>query len=380
VVESEALITEIGAAAGDGGAVKVFEMTPAASSFEVANAVERDQPEVLFVEFARLAKPAAEWLTDVRRGSDMPLVIAVHPTVDPAEMISALRAGASEFLSLPIFPAIYDAMERIGVLLESRRSATVESGRIIGVVSSKGGCGATSVACYLSAAIQIAEPRSRILVADMDYQSPGASQVFRKQPASNAGAAFESVRRLSSMSWREFVTPVRNGIDLLASPTDNAAGNIPELPEQWRMESLFRFISRHYNWVLVDLGRHLNPANWTALQQIQDLVVVTLPDVLALYQTRSILQTLTVRGFDKSHVKLILNRNSAAPADFWVESIQQMFEMSVFGVIPEDDATINKLSADQFEFPGDTSFGRSISKIAAKLVKPNGQNPARRAA
>jgi pilus assembly protein CpaE len=295
-------------------------------------------------------------------------------------MISALRAGASEFLSLPVRPAIYEAMERIAVLLESRRNATMENGRIAGVLSAKGGCGATSIACHLGAALQVAVPRTRVLVADLDYQSPGTIGVFCANPRSHAGEAFDAVRRLSSNAWKEFVTPIVPGVDLLASPADTESSNIPGLPEQWRVESLFRFIARQYNWVLVDLGRHLNPSNWTLLQHIEELFVITAPDVLALYQTRSVLQTLSSRGFDKSRVKIVLNRNQTSPADFWVESIEQMFEMSVFGVIPNDEATFDKLTRDRFEFPVDTPFGRALTKIAGRLVKPQGGSPTRRAA
>ena len=303
------------------------------------------------------------------------------------------------FCRLPVNPAIYEAMERIGALLESRRTATMERGRIAGVLSAKGGCGATSIACYLSAALAAAtatRPRTRVLVADLDYQSPGARGVFRVQPRAHAGDAFDAVRRLSSNAWREFATPVATGVDLLASPLDslNAApsnaspsdssmtpanGNAAALPEQWRVESLFRFIGRQYNWMLVDLGRHLNPANWALLQNIEELAVVTAPDVLALYQTRSILQTLSNRGFDKSRIKIILNRNLSSPQDFWVESIEQMFEMSVFGVIPNDDAAFEKLPPDRFEFPADTPFGRAVTKIAARLSSTGGPGSARKA-
>src|SRR5206468_3081803 len=122
-------------------------------------------------------------------------------------------------------------------------------------------------------------------------------------------------------------------------------------------------------------GRHLNPSNWTLLQHIEELFVVTAPDVLALYQTRSVLQTLTSRGFDKSRVKIILNRNQTSPADFWVERIEQMFEMSVFGVIPNDETTIGKLARDRFEFPADTSFGRAIMKMAVRLNKAGNAGP-----
>src|SRR6185312_497400 len=299
VVDAPELQTEIEASIAETGGSKVFEFNASAPSFEVANAVDRERPDLLFVELARTSKPAAEWIADIRNGEEGPVIVAVHPNAEPAEMIAALRAGASEFLSLPVRPVIYEALDRIGTLLESRRTALLETGRIAGVLSAKGGCGATSVACHLGAALAHTGQSIRVLVADLDYQSPGARSVFRANPRAHAGDAFEAVRRLSSTAWREFVTPISNGVDLLASPAAVIV-NIPaEPPEPWRIESLFRFAVRQYNWILVDLGRHLNPANWSLLQNIDQLFLVTAPDVLALYQTRSVLQTLSSRGFEK---------------------------------------------------------------------------------
>jgi pilus assembly protein CpaE len=376
VLETPELVSEVASALAEASALTVFEFQASASPFEVANAVHREKPDLLFVELARTSKPAAEWIADVRQGEESPLIVAVHPMAEPAEMISALRAGASEFLSLPVRPSIFEAMERIGALLESRRNAMTEQGKIAGVLSAKGGCGATTIACHLGVALQIASASSRILVADLDYQSPGARGVCRinpegADPNANAGEAFDAVRRLNTNAWRQFVTPFANGVDLLASPADMMSSAPPIPPEQWRVESLFRFVNRQYSWVLADLGRHLNPSNWALLQNIDELFIVTAPDVLALYQTRSVLQTLSNRGFDKGRVKLILNRNLNSRHDFWIESIQKMFEMSVFGVIPNDEAAFEKLPRDRFEFPAETPFGRAVTKIAARLVVPN---------
>ncbi len=110
VLEDSELASDIESAMAEGGAEKIFEFPASASPFEVAAAVERDKPDLLFVELSRTPKPAAEWIADVRRGEEMPLVVAVHSAAEPAEMISALRAGASEFLCLPVRPAIYEAM------------------------------------------------------------------------------------------------------------------------------------------------------------------------------------------------------------------------------------------------------------------------------
>jgi pilus assembly protein CpaE len=381
VLDTPELSSELLSAITEAGAEKVFEFPASTSSFEVASAVERNKPDLLFVELSSASRPAAEWIADVRAGEETPLIVAVHPSAEPMAMISALRAGASEFLSLPVRPAIYEAMERVGTLLETRRNSLVERGKIAGVLSAKGGCGATSIACYVSAALAKAgnaEPRAHVLVADLDYQSPGARGVFRVHPQTHAGEAFDAVRRLSSGVWREFVTPTAAGVDLLASPADTFSNPVSEPPDQWRVESLFRFIGRQYSWILVDLGRHLNPANWTLLQNVEELFVVTAPDVLALFQTRSILQTLANRGFDKSRIRIVLNKNLSSPQDFWVESIEQMFEMSVFAIIPSDDGMFEKRPRDRFEFPSETPFGRALTKMAARMAGP--PNPSRKAA
>jgi len=390
VLDSPELLSGIMSALAETSAVKVFEFPASTSSFEIANAADRNKPDLLFVELSLTSRPAAEWIADVRRGEETPLVVAVHQAAEPLAMISALRAGASEFLSLPVKPAIYEAMERVGALLEARRNSSVERGKIAGLLSAKGGCGATSIACYLSAALHLTAnqlgtkqgtpARGRVLVADLDYQSPGTGGIFRVNPQAHAGGAFDAVRRLSSSVWREFVTPVTGGVDLLASPADTAANIGAPPPEPWRVESLFRFVGRQYDWILVDLGRHPNPANWSLLQNIEELFIVTAPDVLALYQTRSVLQTLSNRGFDKGRVRIILNRNLSSPQDFWVESIEQMFEMNVFAIIPNDEGMFEKLRRDRFEYPTDTPFGRALTKMATRLAGPNAPGPARRAA
>jgi Flp pilus assembly CpaE family ATPase len=96
--------------------------------------------------------------------------------------------------------------------------------------------------------------------------------------------------------------------------------------------------------------------------------VVTAPDVLALYQTRQILQTLSSRGFDRQRVRLILNRNHVAPQDFWVESIEQMFEIGVMEVIPNEYHALNSTPPNRFEFASGTQFGKTLLRLAGKIA------------
>lgn len=383
VVESPSLNSEIEDALRELNAVCAFRVAANTPRFEVAGLIERERPEVLFVELACVEGTGSEWMIAVRAGCDSPLVVAVHAEPEPNTMIEALRAGASEFLSHPLRPVIFDAMDRLATILEGRQAISAERGKMTGMLSAKGGCGATTLACHLASALHAASGVGKILMADLESQSPFAHRVFRVSPSPGLGNALESVRRLNSACWPDFISPVERGVDLLSG--QQTAGAEAAASEPWRIDSLYRFLGRNYTWVLADLGRHLNRYNWSFLQNLDELIVVTTPDVLALYQTRSMLQMLSARGFEKGRLRLILNKNQTAPQDFWVESIEQMFEMPVLSVIPDDPSTLNSLPRDRFEFPANSAFGRAVSKLAAKLTRPGGsntkdKNPVRKAA
>ncbi|MGD1071994.1 MAG: hypothetical protein ABSB15_17820 [Bryobacteraceae bacterium] len=381
VVRTPDLLFEISSALAEMNAECVFSMVPTTAPFEVAHMVQKDKPELLLVELADISVQPAEWIATIRSGEDIPLVVAVHPTADPDQMISALRAGASEFLCVPVRPTIFDAMDRVATTLEARRTSEVERGKIAGVVSAKGGCGATSIICHLAPALRLICAPKRVLVADLDHQSPAAHRVFRAVSRNRLGDALDSVRRLNSSCWPDFVTQVAPGVDLVDGLSGSAAvGGAPPLPEPWRIENLFRFAARQYAWILADLGRHLNPVNWAFVQNLDELFIVTAPDVLALYQTRSMLQTLTSRGFDRARVRLILNRNQNSPQDFWVESIEKMFELGIASVMPNDHPALAGLPRDRFESPVNSAFGRALAKLANRMSKASAAETPRRAA
>ena len=72
---------------------------------------------------------------------------------------------------------------------------------------------------------------------------------------------------------------------------------------------------------------------------------------------------------------MILNRNPAAPRDFWVESIEQMFEMPVFAIVPNDCNSLDKLPRNRFQFPAGTPFGKAMTRLAVRLPRPGSAGP-----
>ena len=376
VVGNAEVAAQIANALAEVRATCVFQVAASASVLEIFALIERDRPDLLFVELSATSVSAQEWMTAVQSADGLPVVAAVNVNADPAHMISALRAGATEFLSLPLSPAIFGTLDRVAARLDSSRPAEPVHGKIIGMVSAKGGCGGTTLACHLGLALGRADSSRKVLIADLDYQSPAVHRVCHLNPQRRASETFDSVRKLSSSNWSEFFTPLAPSVDVMAGPEPSNA----ILPEPWRVESLFRHLTRSYPIVLADLGRQLNPGTWAFLQHVDELMVAAAPDVLALYQTRYILQTLTSRGFERSRIRLILSMSENTPRDFWIESVEQMFEMRLYGVIPMDRAAMSGMPKDRLVFPVETPFGKAVTKLAARMTTDDSAGPSRRAA
>ena len=181
VVETPQMAAELRSGLDRAGAAEAFQIAAAAPPFEVALQLEKHHPDILFVEFSRVPVATPDWMQTVCSGVSAPLVIALHIEPDAAQMIAALRAGAVEFLALPLGAGVSDSFERIASLLEARAAGRTERGRLIGIVSAKGGCGATSLACHLAAGLRRSLAPGRILVTDLDYQSSMAHRICRQQ-------------------------------------------------------------------------------------------------------------------------------------------------------------------------------------------------------
>jgi hypothetical protein len=120
-------------------------------------------------------------------------------------------------------------------------------------------------------------------------------------------------------------------------------------------------LTRSYPIVLADLGGQLNPGTWAFLQHVDELMVTT-----------------ASRGFEKEQIRLILGMSENTPRNFWIESVEQMFEMRLFGVIPTDRVAMSGIPKDRIQ--AETSFGKAATKLAGRLTADASAGPSRRAA
>ena len=258
------------------------------------------------------------------------MLIALNDSADPESILATLRAGFQEYLFPPLHGSLRRALERRSEERDHFREGS-HKGRVIGFLSSKGGCGATTLACHTALEIQKLN-KFDILLADMDFDSGMVHFLMKTTSEYSVQDAFNNLHRLDMSFWKAIVSNGTPRLEVISAPSPACMRQQPR-PEQ--LQQVLRFVRQNYDWSIVDLGRNLSFLGMSVLDEIDETCLVTTLDVPALHQAKQIVQTLMNTGYARNRLRLILNR---VPQRLEVtpEEIEKMFGIPVFAVITDE--------------------------------------------
>jgi pilus assembly protein CpaE len=137
-------------------------------------------------------------------------------------------------------------------------------------------------------------------------------------------------------------------------------------PKDDQIRQILAFARPHYDWTLVDLGRSLSRLCMAALDEVDDLCLVTTLEVPALHQCKQIIQTLLDGGFGKNRLKLILNR-SPKRLDITPGELEKMLGTPIFAMVPNDYPELYETYAEGRMLNRTSELGKQMTKLAMKL-------------
>jgi pilus assembly protein CpaE len=240
--------------------------------------------------------------------SDTPLIAAAY---DPplALVRSLIRAGAHDVLPLPL--ALADVEVALAPIVEqlSKRSeaATTTHAKLVSVIKSVGGVGATALLSQL--AIRFAEQEAsrgrEACLVDLDVQFGDVAFQLGIRPKLSLADLIEAGARLDGDLLRSTTTDHPSGLKVIAAPSEM-------MPlEGISSEHMLRIVdmaTREFGTVFVDL-----PTNWTnwslSLVARSDLVVlVTELTIAGLHRARRQLDLLKSQELGGLDVRVVVNR------------------------------------------------------------------------
>jgi pilus assembly protein CpaE len=325
--------------------------------------LDRVHPDVVLVDLGALGPSFAEPLRRIKATLSQPIIIALHTVVEPETILAAIRSGASEYL----FPPLEGALEKALIRLVSERARQIqparEPGKVMGFVSAKGGCGATTVACHVGVELQRLTGEE-VLLADFDLDGGALSFLMKARGQYSILDAVHNIHRLDVSYWKALVSNGQPRVEVIAAPR-LVDPNEPLPTEAFRQ--VVRFIRTIYDWVILDLGRSLNPIALAVLADLDQAFLVATFDVLALHRVKQLVQNLLDYGYGQKRFQLILNRVPRQP-DLTQSELEKVLGLEIYAGLPNSYPELYEAYSEGNLLPATSELGRQFSRLAAKIA------------
>jgi pilus assembly protein CpaE len=246
-------------------------------------------------------------------------------------LLQSLRAGAREFLQLPISAEeLKTVLDRVAEFCAGQVETPKKKGRMVAVFSSKGGCGTSFVATNLAASTH-----ARTVLVDLNLQAGDLPLFLGLDPKYSFADMAENRTRLDDALIKSFVAPYSSNLSLLAAPRE--ADSADEIEPEHVFEVLQR-LRESYDYVVLDPQHTFDSITLAALDQSDEIVLVLTLDIPAIRSTQRALEIFDRLGYPRKKIRIVVNRWSKQ-IDIDLRQIEKFLGEPVIGFIPSDYQT-----------------------------------------
>jgi pilus assembly protein CpaE len=250
-------------------------------------------------------------------------------------------------------------MDRLAAKI-ANRVRPIEA-RLVALVSAKGGCGATTLACHLASYLNAKTPLG-VLLLDLDFNAGLSGFLFKAESRHTVVDAAVDAFRMDASLWRQYISRCRPGLDVLPSPMSTV------FREDFRpaaVHEALRTASTLYGWVIADLGRGLNPFSAELLSGFDDICLVVTPTASAVYQAAQVADRAAQCGLPRARIRLTVNRTHPHQSMNRRE-IERLTGLQVFADIPYHSGIEKSLLEGRLVQP-DSGYGRDCAGFVLEL-------------
>jgi len=324
--------------------------------------LERMRPDVVLIDISGWKEPLEGLVTSIRSAIGDPMIIALNTTMDSQQILSSLRAGVNEYLFPPLQDPLRKALEKRSAERSRRRDGAKGAGKSFAFLSAKGGCGATTIVCHV--AQELGRQNQKVLLTDLDLDAGMVGFITKTKAVYSILDAVNNLHRLDISYWKALVSNGIPGVEIVAAPLALAS---KQQPKDDQVRHVLAFARPHYDWTLVDLGRGLSLLAMAALEEIDEVCLITTLEVPALHQCKQIVQTLLDSGYGKTRIRLILNR-APKRLDITPGELEKMLGIPIYSMVPNDYPELYETYAEGRMLNHGSDLGKQIAKLAGKLA------------
>jgi pilus assembly protein CpaE len=215
----------------------------------------------------------------------------------------AMQAGARDVLPEPV--AETELVAALNRLVMEVRTGSGTEGKLLAVISAKGGSGGTMLACNL--AQQLSMKGGSTLLLDMDLQFGSVTHYLDVAQAHSHLEVLHQIDGMDSVALRGFCSHFSPTLHVLGGRAGELC--LPQDAQPEQLDTLMQLARASYDWVVIDLPRQIDHLTGSVLEQVDRVYVVVQQSVSHLRDASSLVRILRedlgVRG---DQLQIVVNR------------------------------------------------------------------------
>ena len=256
---------------------------------------------------------------------------------NPELLVRCMRAGAREFLPLPLAPGIMvEALIRASVRRPATRLRKKTNGRLLVFFGAKGGDGVTTVACNFAVAMAQESGQSTLLI-DLDLPLGDAALNLGITTEYSTINALQSSDRLDSNFFSKLLVKHSSGLFVLAAP-----GKFPQFQASHEaIDRLLEVARQDFDNVIVDIGARLDLMDTALFCAGSTVYLVMQASIAGLRNSNRLISQLFSGSVPK--LEIVLNRFEPRSLGVSEDQISKALTRPAQWKIPNDYVAVRRM-------------------------------------
>jgi pilus assembly protein CpaE len=264
-------------------------------------------------------------------------ILVVSSSNDGHLILQAMRAGAKEFLTLPV--RLEDLLAALGRISERRFGRGEKKSRasqVIAVAGATGGVGTTSLAVNLGCALA-KDARNAAALIDLDLCLGDADVFLDIVPDYTIVDVAQNVTRLDFTLLKRSLTKHSSGLFLLPRPIQLEDVSLVTPDDLQRVVGLMKAT---FSQLVLDLSKGYSPVDRVALEMATHILLVTQLDLPCLRNVVRLMMSFNEMKGIGEKVKIVVNRVGLECGQITLKKARDTIGRDIFWQLPNDYRTM----------------------------------------
>ncbi len=323
------------------------------------------RPDVCIIDMDRDREAAIHTAERIRDTQSETVLMAASSDSKPDLILQAMRAGCTEFLVKPVTrDQLLEALARTS----GRKKEPHETlnGQILAMMGAKGGAGVTCLAIHLGGLLAQRHGRKTLLIDLHPNLGDVALYLRQDRHLYSFYDLSENTHRLDGDLLQGFLVRHPSGMDILPAPEGIEPSR--HLGAE-AVKRTLQFLRQSYQFILLDCPTGLADVNTAALDEADNLYLVTTSEVPAVKNVARYADYLSHFSYPIERMRVVINRYSKGDAISEAQ-IEKTLRRPIFWKVPNQYREVIKVinTGSPLDLGSTSEFMRSMMGWADALA------------